>query len=152
MLVEKQGDLFDHLPKKCIIPHVVNNRGAFLSGFVVPLAKNFPKCKQDYEKVCKNLSREDQDKLLGEVWYSHGDIMIAHMFAQTLEGIRPLRYDKLVHCMEHVGITAKSKKLPIFTCRFGSLRSGGNWEFIKELIQDIWGDLDVTVYYFDVPR
>ena len=45
------GDLFeaiDSYKEKIIIAHVCNNKGAWGSGFVIPLGKKYPLAKSEY--------------------------------------------------------------------------------------------------------
>lgn len=41
-------------------------------------------------------------------------------------------------------------KMSIHCPKFGSLRAGGNWEFILELINETWVDrgINVTIYEY----
>ena len=164
-----KGDLFKGIKgkKNVLIVHVVNDKGAFGSGFVVPLGDNFPWCEEAYHrwhegKVSMNLYNtwkstpdgiqggkpkfelgqtlfvEDNQKML-EPW-------VAHCCAQTLGGKRPLFYNKLADCMEQVALVCQELKLNIHAPKFGSGLAGGNWDFIENLIEDIWGHLSVTIY------
>jgi hypothetical protein len=153
MFNEIQGDLFEHLPKHTekghvVIPHVVNDKGKWASGFVLPLAKSFPQAKQDYLGWSSSGCLE-----MGQLWRTQVDknIAIAHMVGQTLSGKRPhvrdLYYNHLVYCM--TGVARLPWKFEIVCPRFGAGLAGGNWEFIKELINDCWvkAGIPVTVYY-----
>jgi hypothetical protein len=75
------------------------------------------------------------------------EITVANMYAQT--GIRsistgdrskvnkkPIRYEYLVSCMTSVRDSLEADT--IVAPKFGSLRAGGNWSFIEELIEEIW--------------
>lgn len=158
MYNEIKGDLFRdiHLPisETRIITHVVNDKLAWASGFVVPLGKNFPLAETWYKSW--------KDIRMGQNQYvpiSDGRIhtYIVNMCAQTLSWQRPrvrdLRYNKLVKCMESVTNFIKLR-LAKETCKiicpkFASGLAGGNWDFVRELIEDCWikEGIDVTVYY-----
>lgn len=149
-MVEIQDDLFQNISKKCLIAHVVNNRNVAGAGFILGVKKHFPKAIKDYHNYFNGMSKIQQDMELGNVIFSqNGNIIISHMIAQTLGGKRPLRYDKLVHCMELVRDYCEPRNLPIIAPRFGSNLSRGDWSFVRELIQDIWvnSGLDITIYY-----
>lgn len=148
-----KGDLFQNLPtdKNIVISHVCNNLGKIASGFVVPLIKKWPKVKEEYLKNFK----------LGNVNFVEVEpnITVANMISQVgLIGInnkRPLKYDILVDCMKLVGWYTKNhflkgEEASIYAPKFGSLRSGGNWSFIEELINDIWitNDIKVTIFEY----
>ena len=40
------------------------------------------------------------------------------------------------------------KKVEINSPKFGSGLAGGNWYFINDLIEDIWGDFNVYIYNY----
>jgi hypothetical protein len=160
MYTEIQGDLFSAIAqmpdKNIIIPHVTNDQGGWGSGFVLPLAKNFPLAEHAY--------RTQPYYMMGEVDFvpiRDGEVItryVVNMCAQTLggrnTGERDLKYQKLAECMERVatfwkGLKAEGESWEIVCPKFGSGLAGGNWEFIKELIDDCWlkRGINVTVYY-----
>jgi hypothetical protein len=67
---------------------------------------------------------------------------------------RPLKYPALVAAMQNVARTASDltdltdgTKVEIHAPKFGSGLAGGNWNFICDLITDIWLDtLNVYIY------
>lgn len=140
-----RGDLFAALPENpqrpIIIPHIVNNIGAWGSGFVIPLANRFPRSKEMYLKYYKLNSLGDIQTIIDDEYY------IVNMFAQngisdksTGDGNRvkkPIKYVSLIKCMENIK-NDMNRYFDIYCPRFGSDRAGGNWEFIEELIEEIW--------------
>jgi hypothetical protein len=157
------GDLFGPIQastamETIVIPHVVNDRGAFGAGFVVRLAQAFPKAKQDYlDWSAGKIADEVMPFKLGLTFFSEVIIkheppivFVAHMLAQTLGGRRPLFYNHLSRCMDSVADFALGQSNPkIVAPMFGSDLAGGNWSFIEELITDCWlkRNLDVTIHY-----
>jgi hypothetical protein len=149
------GDLFEtieELPgervkiknETILIPHIVNNKGGWGAGFVIPLGNYFPKAKEDYNKWSPKLGW-----VLPSVI---NNVHVLHMCAQTLGGKRPLYYNALSTCMDKVCRYANTlKKKPIILCpAFGSGLAGGDWNFIEQLIYDCWirqNDYDVIVHY-----
>jgi len=93
-------------------------------------------------------------------------LMIVNMVAQSSTiganpGSKPIRYEALVSCMGHVRnycvrrnaeLLGKCTNKPaeIHCPKFGSDRAGGTWEFIEELIAELWlaHDIPVTVYEY----
>lgn len=151
MLKYVEGDLFasiKNIPfsekggKNIVIAHVVNNQAKMGSGFVIPLMKTFPLLRAKYIDWSLAENRLGQTLFLK---YDDGDI--ANMCAQTLTGKRPLSYNALVHCMEHTARFAKVRGGKIYAPLFGSGLAGGNWEFIEELVRDVWNDIDTTIFY-----
>lgn len=152
-----EGDLFGPAVEAAknnpvIIPHVVNSAGVFGSGFVVPLGRHFPRAKEAYHAWHEgvnitNIPFELGNTLLVSVT---NEIDVAHMLAQTLGGSRPLYYNHLARCMDHVGEYASNfGPCDIHAPAFGSGLAGGNWFFIEQLINDCWlrRNLNVTIYY-----
>lgn len=91
--------------------------------------------------------------------YKNGPIYVANMIAQhsTIThqgaGARCLRYDALVECMNHVANCFNRQGSRIHCPKFGGALAGGNWDFIAELIQDIWinNGIPTTVYEYVPP-
>jgi hypothetical protein len=172
MIEHINGDLFENLPLdkevQIIIPHIVNDIGAWGSGFVVPLGKHFPFSKECYLKHYElhqlgdvqwiNILEHDPENL--------ADIAVMNMFAQS--GIvskstgnrkyvnqKPIRYEALVTCLRTVNTNAQmyvsaGTAVEIHAPAFGSLRSGGCWPFIHELIEEILtAPSRIVIYYLD---
>lgn len=152
-------DMFDIIPdklgpnEKIIICHVVNDVGAWGAGFVIPLAKKFPKAEENYKEWTR-IGKDAHSAIpfkQGHIRFAviQNNIIICHMCAQTLGGERPLNYASLVECMSYVAIEARINQYKIVAPLFGSGLAGGNWSFIELLIQDIWlkARIDVDIYY-----
>jgi hypothetical protein len=148
----KKGDLFASLEDSIVIPHCVNNLrpGVFGSGFAAAINKNLgPKPREMY----MGWSLNDKYKL-GSVGYVHlnlgvGNVVVAHMWAQhqtIRENSKPVRYAALVHAMEDVAYFCKREDCKIFCPWFCTGLAAGKKEFVRELIEEIWGELDVTVF------
>lgn len=151
MLKYVEGDLFasvKNLPfsekggKNIVIAHVVNNQARMGSGFVIPLMKTFPLLRAKYIEWSLAENRLSQTLFL-----EYGGIHISNMCAQTLSEQRPLNYSSLVHCMEHTASFARVRGYKVYAPLFGAGLAGGDWAFIKELIDDVWGDIDTTIFY-----
>jgi len=148
-----EGDLFavvdNNVEKSFIVPHCCNDKGAFGAGFVVPLGRRFPKCKQDYldwhnTKLCQ-LGQTQIVEVCNDPL-----IFVANMVAQTLGGSRPLFYNHLSRCMDEVAkFVLTQDKLQIIAPMFGSNLAGGDWNIIEKLIEDCWlrKNISVTICY-----
>lgn len=161
-----------------VIPHVTNNLGAWGSGFVLALSKKWPIYLKERSPEFE-YRREGKAKSLGFCQFvktsstskDGSSIYVANMCAQlgisskstppdSFSGLyndRPLRYSFLMECMREVKRsfydTYNNKALAKIVCpKFGSDRAGGNWDFITELIEEIWGDMDVTVCCLQVRK
>lgn len=151
------GDLFAEVTKietPVVISHVVNCKGGWGSGFVVPLGRHFPLSKEKYLEWYAE--GKNVDFKLGEVQFvnvsEQPQITVANMVAQTLGGKRPLFYNELAKCMDRVARYMEFSAGPgaqIVAPMFGSKLAGGDWNFVEELITDCWlkRDIPVTIFY-----
>ncbi len=205
-----EGDLFSLLPfdepTTKVIPHVCNDIGAWGSGFVIAVSKQWshnrtkapvgvaaqePSPEGSYRRwysdgVYEDVSREGQhidvpfvlgqlqwvrvdrrDITVSEETTRSSDTFVVNMIAQH-ETIRnngkpPIRYEALVKCMSEVRDrcvhqksivkTWGSNPIEIHAPKFGSERAGGNWDFIAELIDELWlaHGIPVTIYEYKGP-
>lgn len=160
------GDIFGPIKSQpetttVFLPHVCNNRGVFGSGFVVPLAKNFPSARTLYQNWHHGASTSDA-KYAGGSAFKLGAtqiievsakprILVFNMIAQELGGIRPLHYNMLARCMDQVAEHRELYPNATIHCPlFGAGLAGGNWDIIEELIDDCWlrnHNIPTNVYY-----
>ena len=165
------GDLF--IPVKdstefSVIAHVVNNKGMWGSGFVVPLGKEYPASKDSYLAWAEGKAPPNEaiwnpkDFEFGQVQFVQVCdmplVLVANMLAQTIGGVRPLGYHHLVKCMEEVGkyivrLRDRHKVEVNIRCPlFGAGLAGGQWAFIEKLIEDCWLNRDIPVYAYYLPK
>jgi len=158
-----QGDLFaleSSLEESVLIPHICNDQKVWGKGFVVPLANQYPITRKVYLDWCKETyDRFDElivpcgDFSLGNNQFIRvtNNKIVVNMLAQTLGGTRPLYYDKLVQCMNNIAEFMNVQSFRIVCPMFGSGLAKGDWNIIKELIQDCWirENIPVTVCYFE---
>jgi hypothetical protein len=146
-----KGDIFTILPigKSIVVPHVVNNLGAFGAGFAAGVAKHWPIVREQY------LEMRALGYVLGtnQVVGVSENLAVINMIAQRgligRSNPHPLNYDALRKCMEMVPSVVKTMAGEIHTIKFGSGLAGGDWDRIEEMIDEIWGDLSVTIYTID---
>lgn len=141
-----------------IVPHVCNNVNAFGAGFASDVAEMYPEVKVNFH-LLGNQSKLGQCqfiKVKTDKNYRYS-IVFANMICQNklISSLnkRPLNYAALVYCMNQVKNEAKTLKadsdngrVEIHCPKFGSGLAGGNWNFISELIKDIWYDIPTFVY------
>lgn len=142
-----------------LIPHVCNNVNGFGAGFAADVADRYPLVKQNFHLLGKDAKlgyvqfitvKEDKN-------YKY-KLIFANMIAQRgifnqIKNPRPLNYPSLMKCMEKVSSYAdylssstEGSKVEIHAPKFGSGLAGGNWNFITDLIEDIWTNQQVFVY------
>lgn len=143
-----EGDLFAAIKAKpantpIIVPHICNNKGGWGAGFVVPLGKHYPAAKANYLR---------SKMRLGSVGFTQcNNVLICNMVAQELGGDRPLYYNHLARCMDKVAYKMGGYPYEIHAPAFGSGLAGGDWDIIKELIEDCWirkcTPASINIYY-----
>jgi hypothetical protein len=141
------GPLLERIHRTIVLPHIVNSKGAWGKGFVVPLGRTFPLCKEKYLEWSKDSTFGLGKTQIVDVGQN---IHVCNMVAQILGGPRPLFYNHLSRCLDDVAKFVLEQDNPEIVCpAFGSGLAGGNWKFIESLIEDCWlrNNIPVTVYY-----
>lgn len=157
-----EGDATDpqttHEKEVVVIPHVCNNLGAWGAGFVLALSKKYKKPEEVYKAYCHN---NKAFPILGAVCYAKMDnfLVVANMIAQdglvSKDNPIPIKYKALATAMasvadfiDHIG--SPDNPIVIHCPKFGSDLAGGDWNFILELIRELWleAGIDVVVYEF----
>jgi hypothetical protein len=164
------GNLFDYVEKmvrsgnngsSVIVPHVCNNINSFGAGFAAELAHYYPIVKENYHLLGShflkhNLGYVQFIEVYKDTTFDH-KLIFANMISQngtiSQRNTRPLNYLALVKCMNQINnfITKNFNNdslIQIHAPRFGCGLAGGNWDFITDLIQDIWTNQKVFVYNY----
>lgn len=162
------GDIFQSIEKTAsagnngcsiVVPHVCNNIDKFGAGFTSSIIKNYPIVKENFHMLGSKavLGYNQYVKVFKDKVYNH-EIIFANMIAQngTLsdKNKRPLNYLALSKCMYNLynyvaNNLDKDNRVQIHAPKFGCGLAGGNWNFIENLIEDIWGDLSVFIYNYN---
>jgi hypothetical protein len=144
-----------HLGSTIIVPHVCNNVGVFGAGFAAGIKKYYPIVATNFELLGKKtkLGYVQYVSTLKDDIYNH-ELIFANMIAQqgliSKNNPRPLNYEFLVRCMVDLRNQIQrldKEKIEIHCPKFGSHLAGGNWNFINDLIHDIWHSFNVVIYY-----
>lgn len=122
--------------EKTLIIHVVNNIGAWGSGFVVPLGERYPEAKEVYTNRVGNMALGTVDliPIKGVL------VTVANMCAQN--GIKgpgnphPLKYGPLAKCLDDTCYYAARSGFKILAPKFGADRGGGDWSKIEVLFDE----------------
>lgn len=150
------GDALDNpTDGHIIIPQVNNDIGGWGRGFVVAISNQWEKP----ERMFREWASKGVIKQMGvDVPYELGNtqfvrvtetICIANMVAQKGIHNKPIRYRHLANCMHQVGdFCCKFRKhldnigdnrsITIRAPKFGAGLAEGNWQFIEQLITEIW--------------
>jgi len=131
-----------------IIAHIVNDKGGWGKGFVLALSKKWQEPEQYFRRWYASKDLFELGAI--QVVQVRADTWVANMVAQ--HGYKagsngpPIRYDALRKCLEHLNIEAGGFKASIHMPKIGTGLSGGRWEIIEPLIQEILGNREVYVY------
>jgi len=142
-----KGDLFES--KEEVIAHGCNCRGGYGSGVARTMAYRYPKARNYY------LEKYDEDGWkLGEVQFvpQWDGKVIANCATQddfVPRGICHANYDAIRVCMERVKDYARSKGFGIAIPKIGAGLAGGDWTIIEGILNDVFSDYDITVYYLE---
>jgi len=144
-----------------IIPHVCNNIGVFGGGFTGAIDKMYPIVKNNYELLGKTFLQKNPGhtqfiSVLQDDGSKH-KLIFANMIAQNgiigQKNKRPINYAFLVKSMINVKTYILSNfdsesQIEIHAPKFGSGLAGGNWSFIENIIEDVWGQIPVYIYNY----
>ncbi|MCD6436369.1 MAG: hypothetical protein J7L15_08315 [Clostridiales bacterium] len=141
-----------------IIPHCCNTLGVMGAGVALALKKKWPNVYKIYKEYPMGLGEvsfvdvgDEQDENIKTVVAN----MIGQYKIRSIDNPKPVRYLALAMAMakivEFIGGHGDDSKFVIHCPKFGSELAGGNFEFILELIREIWleNGIDVVVYEFE---
>lgn len=146
--------------KHFIIPNICVEYNKNISGFSKELYNRYPLLETNIsvtnipKKLCSTLVVDSNPATKGRV-------IVANMYCQSTKksNKRSLHYGQLVYCMYEVKNFIQNLKIefPDFTSelhcpKFGIGSAGGNWVFIEDLIDDIWGYNNVFIYNHTIPK
>ena len=163
-----------------IIPHCCNDKGVMGKGVALALKNKWPQVYNNYVIALNELS-QNRKTLLGTIschMDSDGiagpneenpkiETIIYNMIGQqgtvSTNNPKPVKYWALAKAMLHIKTCCVNIRetwdwypewnpVPVIhTPKFGSDLAGGDWNFILELIREIWleNGIDVVVYEFE---
>lgn len=136
-----KGDIFKHIENtktKIAVPHVCNNIGAWGSGFVLNLSKQYKEPEIVYRRSEKLEMGTIQIVKVTE------KIIIANMIAQRLKNAYekhdiPLSYDALRICLHKLREECFMQDTWEIHCpKFGSGLARGNWNVIEQILIEVF--------------
>jgi len=133
-----KGDATQPVITPACIVHIVNNIGAWGSGFVIAVSKRFGKGP---ESAYKAWFRSKIGFALGEIQINQvgNNVCVINMVAQSgivsSYNIKPLNLKALRKCLKLANQYAKSKNMTIHMPRIGCGLAGGKWEEVEPIIK-----------------
>lgn len=144
---EIQGNILDTELK--YIAHGVNSQDVMGSGVAKVLFKKYPDVKKRYHEYCNVVEIERRLESVCSTQIQKDGKVIFNMFTQYnygYDGKRYVNYAAIVQCLTKIVNQGTVKVLAIPRIGFGL--AGGDWEIVKQLINDVTQDkLEVWVYY-----
>jgi O-acetyl-ADP-ribose deacetylase (regulator of RNase III) len=144
---------FSNMSEVAIIPHCCNTLGVMGAGVALALKNKWPEVYETYKRHLMGLG--NASFVVTEELDENVRVMVANMIGQdgtvSADNPKPVKYWALASAMKIV--LAECQAFPnsvIHTPKFGSDLAGGDWNFILELIREIWleNGIDVIVYEF----
>ncbi|WP_024428304.1 macro domain-containing protein [Bacillus safensis] len=141
---------------KNIICHQVNCKGVMGAGLAKQIKSKYPNVYKDYKQLCKdqNIKRG----LLGATQFVdvNENKTIANLFAQDSYGVktRQTDYEAMELCLKSLKSVVTTDYSKYKGCSIaipygiGCGLAGGDWNIVKQMIDDILGECDVTIYKF----
>jgi O-acetyl-ADP-ribose deacetylase (regulator of RNase III) len=142
-----KGDLFSSGAD--IIAHGVNCRGRFGSGIAGIISKQYPHVRAEYLE-----HYEWSEWKLGDVQMvvAEDGLMIANCATQDMygyDGQLYADYDAIRICMGKVKEYARNRSNRIAIPKIGCGLAGGDWGIVKGILDEVFQDYDVSVYYLE---
>ncbi|MGE6627912.1 macro domain-containing protein [Bacillus pumilus] len=141
---------------KNIICHQVNCKGVMGAGLAKQIKSKYPNVYEEYKRLCEN--QNTKNKLLGATQFVDvsGNKAIANLFAQYSYGVktRQTDYEAMELCLKSLYNVVNTDYSKYKDCSIaipygiGCGLAGGDWTIVKQMIDDILGDCDVTIYKF----
>lgn len=144
-----EGNLLD--AKEDLILHQVNCKGKMNSGVAKQIREKWNGVYDNYVKLCNNHSSRN---LLGYAQFVNvnKEQYVVNLFSQLLygyDGQRYTNYEALYRALEKVSIKAREFNLSIaLPYRIGCDRGGANWNIVYTMIEELFKDVDVTIYKY----
>ena len=147
-----RGDLFES--NADIIAHGVNCSGGFGSGVAGQMAFIYPQTRTAYLEKYNQEGWELVDiqtvPLVDDLGWFNGKHIIncATQDEYLPRGVRHADYNAIRKAMEEVKAFAKFKgNQSIAMPKIGAGLAGGDWNVIEGILNEVFDDYDVTVYY-----
>ena len=147
MITFKEGDL---LGNTCaVICHQVNCKGVMGSGIAKQIKEKYPSVYDDYKQCLREFG---SISMFGRTLFTPIDDSwkhyVASMFSQYeygRDGKVYTDYTALRLCLKQIRRKFMGQSIAI-PYNLGCGRGGGNWNTVLQIIKEILGDCDVTIY------
>jgi len=142
------------------IIHICNNLPGWGKGFVLALSKRWKKPEEQYRLWARSRVLDNIPFKLGEIQIVpvQSDCSVINMIAQEgietkiVDGVEvpPIRYEALRSCLNKVAKEVKDNAGMVCGPRFGAGLSGGDWNVIEQMIDEILIEKGINVTIYDL--
>lgn len=146
----KKGDILKALETHeiDIMGHGVNCQNGFGSGIAGQIAKKYPAIKREF-----HLAHDNFDYGLGDCQLCcvEEGMEIANCYTQSnygYDGKKYVSYDAIESSLKELHKHAKRYRLTVGLPKIGCGLAGGNWNIVESIINEVFNDMEVTVYEF----
>lgn len=149
MITYKKGDILKALEDNEIdvFAHGVNCSNGFGSGIAGQIAKKYPSIKEKFHSD----SAHNFDTLGFALPYFTDDGLIFNCYTQEeygSKGIKYVSYDAIEESLRIVYGYCKLRSLNLGLPKIGCGLAGGNWNIVEAIINEVFKDMEVTVYEY----
>ena len=149
LLMEIQGSILE--AKEDIIAQGCNCAGASGAGIAKYIAKEYPESDKKYKELCSKkqfnlgtvMFHEEKDKIQAFCGTQQYYGRYLKMDKDSIEK----RYQAIENCLLKIYEMAKKENLSVALPRIGCGRARADWSRVKEIIEKIFHDHPVTIYW-----
>lgn len=149
LLMEIQGSILE--AKEDIIAQGCNCAGASGAGIAKYIAQEYPESDKKYKEMCKNkqfhLGNVMFHKEKGKVQAFCGTQQYYGRYLKMDKDSVEKRYQAIEECLQKIYEKAKSESLSVALPRIGCGRARADWNRVKGIIQKVFHDHPVTIYW-----
>ncbi len=131
-----------------IIAHGCNCQQTMAAGIAVPIVREFQQA-ESADKVFKPQKPEERLGLIDVVKVNSWNIRyVVNCYTQLGFGTGlQISYPAIRKCMEQLHDFALKNKMSVGIPQIGAGLGGGDWKKIEEIINDVFSDMEIRVYY-----
>jgi len=136
-----------------VIVQIVNDQAlTWGAGFAKAVRQTWPEQQTTFSDWMRTSKRRLGDVMISKI---DSSLSLASLIAQHGYGPSPrprIRYRALAECLEQVAGFAKQHNATVHMPRIGSGESGGSWEIVSEIIDEIICAKEINVMVYDLPN
>lgn len=151
MITQRTGDLIEFAQNtaapysKVVIAHVCNNLGLMGKGFAKQVAETFPEVAERFKRAKPAFQSTLILPSRSPSIYISNMVCMNGLF-HRINNPAPLCNDSLKECLRQTKVYAKDLGAQVHMPRIGSGLARGDWNTIRGIIEDVFGESEVFVW------